>query len=711
MGDDIAKIKETFINESSDLLDMMEASLLTLEKEPQNEEAINSLFRSAHTIKGSSGMLGFEDIEKFTHLLENVLTRVRNKELSMNNELIDLFLECKDHIANMINCCVVSESILDEDLRIKTDALKIKLNKYSSLAEEKIDRQAVEELRKSGVWHISVKFFEDIFTFGFDPLSFINYLQKLGELKYVFVNQDNLPLLELMNPEKCYLSFEIGLFTDHNKKDIEDVFEFVIDDINLKIIPPESKVEEYIQIIQDLETQSELIGEILVKAGVITRRELEEALQTQKVIKEVEGEHKKLGEIIVEEKVAQAPVVDKALDKQKKLIEQKIKETKTIKVDSDKLDSLINMVGELVIANASILQKSVLIGDKDLQESVSIMNRLIEDIRDRAMQLRMVPVGDSFSKFNRVVRDISKEFGKEIELEIIGGETELDRTVIEKINDPLMHLIRNCCDHGIELPEERERKGKPRKGKVVLKAYNDAGSIVIEVIDDGKGINKNKILEKAKNMGIININQNLSDKEILNLIFHPGLSTAENVTKFSGRGVGMDVVKKGIESLRGSIDIESKEDVGTRVIIRLPLTLAIIDGFMVTVGETYFIIPLDMVLECVEFNSKLKEESDNKRYINLRGEILPYIRLRDIFRIYDGEMHSNIEFVVIVKHGGEKIGLVVDKLNGEVQTVIKNLGQLYKNTRHISGATILGDGSVALILDIQNLISEEIVIC
>ncbi len=705
MNDDISKIKETFLNESSDLLDMMEASLLTLEKEPQNEEAINSLFRSAHTIKGSSGMLGFEEIEKFTHLLENVLTKVRNKELLIDNELIDLFLECKDHIANMINCCVVSEAILDEDLRIKTDTLKIRLNKYTSQTEEKIDEKVVEELSKCGVWHISVKFSEDIFTFGFDPLSFINYLQKLGEFKYVLVCKEHLPVLESLNPEKCYLSFEIGLFTEHKKKDIENVFEFVIDDINLKIIPPDSKIEEYIQIIQDLETNSELLGEILVNAGVITKRELEQALQAQKVIKEAEGEHKKLGEIFVEEKVAHAPVIDKALDKQKKLIEQKIKDNRTIKVDPDKLDALINMVGELVIANASIVQKSVLIGDKDLQESVSIIARLIEDIRDKAMQLRMVPVGDTFSKFNRVVRDISKEFGKEIELRIVGGETELDRTVIEKINDPLMHLIRNCCDHGIEPPEEREKKGKPRKGIVELKAYNDAGSIVIEVIDDGKGINKNKILEKAKNMGIININQNLNDKEILNLIFHPGLSTAENVTKFSGRGVGMDVVKKGIESLRGSIEIESKEDEGTRVIIRLPLTLAIIDGFMVTVGETYFIIPLDMVLECVEFNNKLKEESGNKKYINLRGEILPYIRLQEVFGIYNSEMDSNIEYVVIVKYGSEKIGLVVDKLNGEVQTVIKNLGQLYKNTKHISGATILGDGNVALILDIQNLVS------
>lgn len=707
MGDELKAIVQTFINESNDLLEVMEESLLKLEKDQDDAETINALFRSAHTIKGSSGMVGFEDIEKFTHTFENVLTQIRDGKLKINQNLIDLFLECKDYISEMIRILACEESILPEEMRIKGDSLKIRLqNAISDKKEEsaKEVKQVSEIESKEGVWHISVRFADEILTYGFDPLSFISYLQKLGELKYIFINEQSLPVLEELNPEQCYLAFEIGLETDHGKKEIEDVFEFVIDDVKLRILPPHSKIDDYKKIIEELKTDAEKLGEILVNAEVITKKELEEALEQQSTKKAVLGEEKKIGEIIVEERMAHKPVVEVALEKQKKILEQKQKESKTIKVDSDKLDNLINMVGELVIATAGINQQAIRIGDKELLETVSIMTRLVEDIREKAMQVRMVPVADTFSKFQRVIRDICKETGKEIELKITGGDTELDKTVIERINDPLMHLIRNACDHGIEMPDERERAGKSRKGVVELKAYNDAGSIVIEIIDDGKGIDKEKIYNKAIGMGIISENEQLNDREIYNLIFHPGLSTAEKVTKFSGRGVGMDVVKKGIEVLRGVIEIESEKGKGTLVRIRLPLTLAIIDGFMVTVDDANFIIPLDMVIECLELSGKVKEETDLKKYINLRGEVLPYIRLRNIFGFMNSD--PSIENVVIVKFGQQKIGLVVDKLKGEVQTVIKNLGIFYKNTKHVSGATILGDGNVALILDVQHLVQN-----
>lgn len=706
MIDEIKAIKQTFISESTDLLETMEEALLKLEKNPEDGDIINTLFRSVHTIKGSSGMVGFEDIEKFTHTFENVLTQVRNGKLGINQNIIDTFLDCKDYISEMIRICAIEDSILPEETRIKGDLLKIKLQKLinEEKKEEKIECTDLgNSVNKEGVWHISVKFSYEILTYGFDPLSFINYMLKIGEIKYIFINEQELPLLEDLEPELCYLSFEIGLLTQLGKKAIEDVFELIIDDVKLRILPPNSKIDEYKKVIEDLKTNAEKLGEILVNAEVITSKELEEALHQQYVKKVYMSEEKKIGEIIVEEKMTHKPVVDVALEKQKKIIEQKQKENRTIKVASDKLDHLINMVGELVIATAGLNQQAIKIGIKELFESVSIMTRLVEDIREKAMQLRMVPVGETFSKFQRIVRDICKETGKEIELRISGGDTELDKNVTEKINDPLMHLIRNSCDHGIEMPDEREKMGKPRKGIVEINAYNDAGSIVIEIIDDGRGIDKEKILKKAINMGLIQENQQLLEREIFNLIFHPGLSTAENVTKFSGRGVGMDVVKKGIESLRGVIEIDSKKNMGTVVRIKLPLTLAIIDGFMVSIDEANFIIPLEMVIECLELNENVKKETNSRKYINLRGDVLPFVRLRDVFSITS--QAPTIENVVVVRSGQEKLGIVVDKLKGEVQTVIKNLGVFYKNYKHISGATILGDGNVALILDVQNLIN------
>ncbi len=709
MNDELNAIKQTFINESLDLLEAMERSLLKIENSPEDQETINTLFRSAHTIKGSSGMVGYYEIEKFTHTLENTLSSIRDGKLSINRDIIDLLLECKDYISDMIRVYAIEESVLTEEMRIKGDLLKVKLQnlKDEKKVLEKELKESSEIINIEGIWHISVKFNEDILTYGFDPLSFINYMQKIGEVRYIFVNAQKLPPLEELNHEKCYLSFEIGLYTELGKKAIEDIFEFVIEDVKLRILPPNSKVEEYIKLIEELKTDSEKLGEILVNAEVITKKELEDALEEQRNRKVLKGEEKKIGEIIVEEKMAHQPVVDVALEKQKKILESKQRESKTIKVDSEKLDHLINMVGELVIATAGLNQQSMKIGFKEFLESVSIMTRLVEDIREKAMQLRMVPVGETFSKFQRVVRDICKETGKEIELRITGGDTELDKNVTEKINDPLMHLIRNACDHGIETPDVREKIGKPRKGIVKINAYNDAGSIVIEIIDDGKGIDKEKILQKAISMGLIQDNQQLSEREIFNLIFHPGLSTAEDVTKFSGRGVGMDVVKKGIESLRGIIDIDSKKNIGTTVRIKLPLTLAIIDGFMVSVDDANFIIPLEMVIECLELNGFSREDTNQKKYIDLRGEVLPLIRLRDIF--YNNGFLPPIENVVVVKVGQQKIGIVVDKLKGEVQTVIKNMGIFYKNYRHISGATILGDGNVALILDVQYLLNGGLV--
>jgi two-component system chemotaxis sensor kinase CheA len=391
-----------------------------------------------------------------------------------------------------------------------------------------------------------------------------------------------------------------------------------------------------------------------------------------------------------------------ALEKQRQIRDHKAQEAKFIRVSAEKLDELINLVGELVIAGAGASLLAQRSGDVALHESTSVVSGLVEEIRDGALKLRMVEIGETFNRFQRVVRDMSKELGKDIGLDISGADTELDKTVVEKIGDPLMHLVRNAMDHGIESAEARMAAGKPAKGSLRLNAYHDSGSIVIEVGDDGGGLKKERILSKAIERGIVSPGQSLSDNEIYNLIFEAGFSTAEQVTNLSGRGVGMDVVKRNIQALRGSVDIDSAEGRGTTVRIRLPLTLAIIDGFLVGVGKSAFVVPLDMVLECIELPEADRRAADTRNYVNLRGEVLPFVRLRDEFEVKTPA--GKRENIVVVQYGGQKAGFVVDELLGEFQTVIKPLGTVFRHLRGISGSTILGTGEVALILDVPSLV-------
>ena len=397
----------------------------------------------------------------------------------------------------------------------------------------------------------------------------------------------------------------------------------------------------------------------------------------------------------------QPELVEAAAAKQKSVQEKKTAESRLIRVQADKLDQLIDLVGELVIAGASANLLAQRSGEANLAEATSVLSRLVESIRDSALQLRMVQIGETFNRFHRVARDVSKELGKDIELVITGAETELDKSVVEKIGDPLMHLVRNAMDHGIESAERRAAAGKPVKGRVELNAFHDSGSIVIEVVDDGGGLNKDKIQAKAIEKGILQPGQTLTDQEVVNLIFEAGFSTVEKVTNLSGRGVGMDVVRKNITALRGSVDVKTELGEGSRFTIRLPLTLAIIDGFLTGVGKSSYVIPLDMVVECIE----LRDTTENRDYLNLRGEVLPFVRLRDMFEM-PGPQPSR-ENIVVVQYAGQKAGIVVDQLLGEFQTVIKPLGTLFRNVRGIGGSTILGSGEVALILDVQALVSRS----
>jgi len=543
-------------------------------------------------------------------------------------------------------------------------------------------------------WHISVRFAPDVLRNGMDPLSFIRYLGTMGKIKAIETVADALPDADAMDPELCYLGFEMAFQTRVDKAAIEKVFEFVRDDSRLVILPPHSRMSEYVSLISMQPGELTRLGDMLVRCGTLTPNELDMALD-----KQADTPAKPIGTILVEQGSVRPEVVEAALTKQKLVKETAATESKSIRVDADKLDSLINLVGELIIAGASvnlIAHRSKVI---ELTESTSKLATLVEEVRDSALQLRMVRIGATFNRFQRVVHDVSRDLSKDIALQIDGEDTELDKTVEEKIGDPLMHLVRNCMDHGIESAELRQQRGKPVQGMVKLNAFHDSGSIVITVEDDGGGLKKDRILAKAVERGLVEAGHHLSDADIYGLVFEPGFSTAEKVTNLSGRGVGLDVVKRNITALRGTVGITSNEGVGTKVSIRLPLTLAIIDGFLVGIDKAVYAIPLDMIEECVAYSAEPGHD-----YTNLRGEVLPFIRLRELFSV-PGKPAKG-ENIVVLKHAGQKAGLVVDTLLGEFQTVIKPLGQMFAQSRCISGSTILGSGDVALILDVPQLVRQ-----
>lgn len=705
--------KQIFVQEAQELLEQMEDALLSLEDAPEDAEHLNSVFRAAHTIKGSSGIFGFDDIVEFTHPVETVLDRVRSGEDELSPPFIAWLLECKDHIALLVEYIAVGEhEQLPDELASQGEALLDKVSSFSSCSgilatAEASDNTSTIENSSSEVgnhWLISLDFKKDAFRCGLDPMSFLRYLSGLGDIAEMVTVLNDSPDMEELDAEDCYLSFRIGFISEADKQSIADVFSFAEDDCDICIVPPDSKQQEYLDLLELVpELQLQPLGAMLIQVGALTRQELEYGLNLQKN-SPLDDKASPIGEILVEQQSVHQHVVDKAVNKQEATRKSLTQESHAIRVDAKKLGQLIDLVGELVIASSSMRNQISRHHISDADEAASNMERLVEEIRDNALQLRMVPIGETFSRFKRVVRDVSKELGKEIEISITGGESELDKSVVEKLNDPLTHLVRNALDHGIELPQERLAVGKDAKGRVSLNAFHDSGNIVVEISDDGAGLNLEKVRQKAENIGLIRPEQILSRQELLQLIFEPGLSTKQEATNLSGRGVGMDVVKKNIEALRGSIDVESELGSGTKVSIRLPLTLAIIDGFLVGVGNESYIIPLTMVEECVEFGQSDWHTDPSNQFINLRGEALPFIRIRDFFSVSDSKKSSR-ESLVVVRFGRQRAALVVEELFGEQQTVIKPLGVVFQHLLGISGATLLGNGEVALILDIQGLVS------
>lgn len=656
MSINLDQAQQTFIVEARELLQAMEQSLLQLESEPGDEDAIGAIFRAAHTIKGSAGLFGLAPIVGFTHIVEDVLDRLRDGSVAVDAALIALLLKCGDHMLELIEVVASRGEPLTPAALERGEALREALSAYQPIhaAPAGVEIAVVDDDTATEVlWHISLRFGVDVFRNGMDPLSFLRYLDTLGTLLQVTTLTDGIPAVDSWDPESCYLGFEIDLRSTASHATLNEVFDFVRDDCEVIISAVDEPDDSTASPVTELVTHAEYAPPAPQRVAATS---------------------------------------------------EKPRDGNYVRVNADKLDELINLVGELVIASAgaSLLARSC--NNDPLQEATSTVSGLVEEILDGALHLRMIPIGDTFNRFRRVVRDVSQELGKDIDLIISGAETELDKTVVEKIGDPLMHLLRNAMDHGIENADARLAAGKSAKGHLSLNAYHDSGSIVIEIADDGAGLNRERILEKAQERGLVASGAVLTDQEIYNLIFEAGFSTAEAVTNLSGRGVGMDVVKRNITLLRGTVDLDSRPGQGTVIRIRLPLTLAIINGFLVGIDQSTYVIPLDMVQECIELDERQRQSSRNQGYLDLRGEVLPLVDLRDHFS-HEG-LAARRQNVVVVRYAEHKAGLVVDDLLGEFQTVIKPLGKLFGALRGISGSTILGSGAVALILDIPALLNQ-----
>lgn len=680
---------QVYKEEAYEILLELESLLLELNESPDDPELIDRVFGAMHTIKGSGAMFGFDAIAEFTHEIESVLDMVREGLAPVTRELISLTLAARDKIKEMLD--QESVSLDEEALLIVQGFVKCAGKKDEALQEE--SQQDIDE----GLPHVCtyrIRFApeKDIFLSGTNPLLLLDELNEMGDCT-VIADTDAIPYLEEYNPDACYVSWEIFLTTNQDENAIRDVFIFV-----------EDRCELTIECIYEHDAEGEddqykRLGEILIDRGDIEPDVLDRILAGLP----------KIGERLVQEKLVEQTGVEAALTEQEHVrkILQREREDKlsisSIRVDSRRLDNLVDLVGELVTVQARLTQKASGENDPELQMIAESVERLTEELRDNTMSIRMVPIGTLFSRFRRLIHDLSNELGKKVKMTMEGSATELDKTVIDQLNDPLVHIIRNAVGHGLESPEERRAAGKSETGLVRLAAHHAGASVVVEISDDGAGLNAEKLKAQAIEKGMLPADAVVSDEECFGLILKPGFTTAEEVTGVSGRGVGMDVVKRSIDNLRGSINISSSQGKGTTISLRLPLTLAIIDGLLVRIGRDLFVIPLSIIDECVELKREEAEVSRERSMMTFRGEAFTYISLRDILGI--GGKLPDIEKVILVNVRGRKTGFSVDQVIGQHQTVIKTLSRVYGNVEGISGATILGDGTVALILDVNQLVS------
>lgn len=699
MSVDLSQFYEVFIDESYEGLDAMESELLNLEPGEVDSEIINTIFRAAHSIKGGSGTFGFLAIANFTHVLETLLDQIRNGERELEKHHIDLLLKSVDCVRGMLSTLLTEES---QD-SVEADALKIQFEailagetpaqpepapqpepQKNATASKEAPPQTNDKADETiTIWEIQFAPESHLFRTGNEPLFIFEDLAQLGELT-VKANLEKLPNLQDIIIEDCHLSWTMTLDTKATLSKIKEVFEWVEDDAEI----------EFKQI-----AQIDDFSFMDLPSDTATPDQASESAASKSITAPSPAEN------VVESESIDKPVVKPVAAKPAAKID-----SSSIRVGTEKIDSLINMVGELVITQSMLnelgeseeIDQSKLIA---LREGLAQLSHNTRDLQESVMRIRMLPISFVFSRFPRLVRDISQQLGKDVELKLLGEQTELDKTVMEKLSDPMVHLVRNSLDHGLETPEERIAGGKSGTGTVTLNAYHQGGNIVIEIIDDGRGLNTKKIREKAISNGLITKEQNLTDDDVNELIFQPGFSTADEVSDLSGRGVGMDVVRRNINSLNGSVEVTSKPGVGSTFVIRLPLTLAILDGQLITVGNNVYIIPLVSIVESLQIDmSKVNSVGGGMDVLRLREDYIPIMRLYELFNHPDAGKKLEDGLLVVVESDNEKVGLLVDELLGQQQFVIKSLEANYKKVDGISGATILGDGSVSLIVDISGLI-------
>lgn len=673
---------EMFIEESKEHLQSCSDNLLELEKNPENLSIVNEIFRSAHTLKGMSATMGYEDLADLTHKMENVLDAIRNEKIKVDSDILDVVFESVDHLEEMIMDIAdggdgkkdVSETVsklksIEAGEPIKKGAISstasnevaattVTTNEKSTLDYDEFDITVLQQSSEQGfnALEITVSLREDCLLKAARVYMVFDILEKSGDIIKSY------PSVEKLEEEQFDLQFKVAIITKESAEDLQ------------KKIMKVSEVDtvHVIQLTKDSFEKPE-----------------EKIIETQPVKEE-------------------KPVVEnvKAPTTAKSTPSKQHAQSKTIRVSIERLDILMNLFEELVIDRGRLQSISTEVNHSELNETVERMSRVMGDLQNIVLTMRMIPVETVFNRFPKMVRTISRDLHKKINLEIIGAETELDRTVIDEIGDPLVHLIRNSCDHGIESPEVRRAKGKPEEGSVILRAYHSGNYVFIEIEDDGAGINRDKVLEKALSKGIVT-NESaalLSDNQINELILASGFSTADAVSDLSGRGVGLDVVKTTIQSLGGSISIESTQDVGSIFSIQLPLTLSIISVMLVEIEKEIYAIPLSSIIETSIIKDSDILNAHNQKVIDFRGKVVPLIFLEEVFEVprtkqVDEEFHS----VVIVRKGEKLAGLVVDSFIGQQEIVLKSLGNYLKNIFAISGATILGNGKVALIVDCNAL--------
>ncbi|MBS3910187.1 MAG: chemotaxis protein CheA [Actinobacteria bacterium] len=690
---DQGTLLETFITEATELIQELEIDVVALDESSEDEELINRIFRAAHTIKGSGGLVGLTAISDFTHSMESVLDLVRRRELAATGELVSVLLRAVDLLKAMIKSAASGESCFDQrELEFTLELLAQFLPKREDPTDDtETGNPGSRKRAEDSYFEVEMKLSENLLETGTDPLMLFRELQDIGEIVEIVVDARGLPDFDNIDIHKLYLTWRLIVRTAEPFSSLENIFIFVADDSEISISDSSLHFKEGV----DLRVADMKLGEILAEEGHVISKDVEEALSSQS----------KIGELLVQSGKVKEEHVKSALDKQ--LRSREVQKATTIRVDTEKLDKLVNLVGEMVIAVARVDQQGLHEsgnGKRTALGALEMLQRISRDLQEQVMRVRMIPVEGLFSRFHRVVRDLATAEGKHARLLLSGTETELDKNVIEQLSDPLKHLIRNSVDHGIESSSERRKAGKPEEAVVKLLAYQQEGNIIIEVFDDGRGIDSEAIMEKAVEKGLINRGDELNKEDTYQLMFMPGFSTAKKVTDVSGRGVGLDVVKRNIDELKGAIEVISEVGKGTTFRIRLPLTLAIIDGMNVKVGDETFIIPLLSIVESIRPRIEaVKTVEGTGEVIDARGEYLPLVRLHRVFDIQTDKIDPSEALVVIIESGRRRFGILVDDVIGQQQAVIKSLEKNFRQVDGTAGATILGDGTVSLIIDIHGL--------